>query len=140
MIGDGDAWSVRFAGSVVGAGPFGLSVAAHLRCRGVPFRIFGTPMHRWRAQMPVGMSLKSEWDASSLSDLAGRYTLPQFCAETRLPYADAPLPLDTFTRYALSFQRRLVPMVEDKLVTALYPRRDGFSLTLATGESISAKS
>jgi hypothetical protein len=59
--------------AIVGAGPFGLSVVAHLRSAGVPFRIFG-PMHRWRAQMPIGMFLKSEWDASSLADPAGRYT------------------------------------------------------------------
>jgi hypothetical protein len=97
-------------------------------------------MHRWQEQMPVGMFLKSEWDASSLSDPAGRYTLQQFCGETRLPYGNAPLPLDTFTRYALSFQRRLVPMVEDVLVTALDRRPDGFDLRLATGEGIRAKS
>jgi hypothetical protein len=126
--------------AIIGAGPFGLSVAAHLRSRGVPFRIFGTPMHRWQAQMPIGMFLKSEWDASSLSDPTGRYTLQQFCAEEGLPYGDGPLPIDTFTRYALSFQRRLVPMVEDELVTALDRRQDGFDLRLATGEGISAKS
>jgi FAD-dependent urate hydroxylase len=125
---------------IVGAGPFGLSVAAHLRSRGVPFRIFGTPMHRWRAQMPTGMFLKSEWDASSLGDPTGRYTLQQFCAEEGLPYGNAAVPLETFTRYALSFQRRLVPIVEDVLVTALDRRPDGFDLRLATGEGIWAKS
>ena len=50
--------------AIIGAGPFGLSVAAHLRSSGVAFRIFGTPMHRWRAQIPMGMFLNSEWDAS----------------------------------------------------------------------------
>jgi hypothetical protein len=75
-------------------------------------------MHRWRAQMPAGMFLKSEEHASSLADPAGRYTFQQFCAEARLSYGTAPIPLDTFTSYALSFQRRLVPMVEDVLVTA----------------------
>src|SRR5579862_2554886 len=94
--------------AIVGAGPFGLSVAAHLRSLGVPFRIFGAPIHRWRAQMPAGMFLKSEWGASSLSDPAKRLTLRQFCADTRLPYGNAPIPLDIFTRYALSFQRHLV--------------------------------
>jgi len=125
--------------AIIGAGPFGLSIAAHLRSQGVPFRIFGAPMHRWRVQMPVGMFLKSEWDASSLSHPAGRYTLRQFCAEARIPYANAPLPIDTFTRYALSFQRRLVPMVEDVFVTALDRRQNDFNLSLATGEGISAK-
>jgi len=90
--------------------------------------------------MPLGMSLKSEWDASSLSDPAGRYTLQQFCVETRLPYGDGPLPLDTFLRYAMWFQGRLVPMVEDIFVTALDRRRGGFDLRLATGEDILAKS
>ena len=54
--------------AIIGAGPFGLSVAAHLRGLNVPFRIFGTPMRRWREQMPVGMFLKSEWDAWNLAD------------------------------------------------------------------------
>lgn len=126
--------------AIVGAGPFGLSIAAHLRSCGVPFRIFGTPMHRWQAQMPMGMFLKSEEAASSLADPAGRYTLPQFCAEAGLSYGTAPIPLDTFTRYALLFQRRLVPMVEDVLVTALDRRPDGFELRLANGEGIRAKS
>jgi FAD-dependent urate hydroxylase len=108
--------------AIVGAGPFGLSIAA-----GVPFRIFGTPMHRWQAQMPMGMFLKSEGAASSLADPAGRYTLQQFCAEAGLSYGAAPIPLDTFTRYALLFQRRLVPMVEDALVTALDRRPGGLA-------------
>src|ERR1700692_3734019 len=116
--------------AIVGAGPFGLSIAAHLRSRGVPFRIFGTPMHRWRAQMPMGMFLKSEEAASSIADPAGRYTLQQFCAEAGLSYGTAPVPLDTFTRYALSVQRHLVPMVEDALVIALDRRPDGFGLRL----------
>jgi FAD-dependent urate hydroxylase len=59
---------------IVGAGPYGLSVAAHLRRHGLPFRIFGSPMQSWRSNMPAGMFLKSEGRASSLSDPAGSYT------------------------------------------------------------------
>jgi cation diffusion facilitator CzcD-associated flavoprotein CzcO len=60
---------------IVGAGPYGLSVAAHLRRHGLPFRIFGSPMQQsWRSNMPAGMFLKSEGRASSLSDPAGSYT------------------------------------------------------------------
>ena len=54
--------------AIVGAGPYGLSIAAHLRERGVNFRIFGTPMRTWREQMPRGMLLKSDGFASNLSD------------------------------------------------------------------------
>src|SRR6266704_3484131 len=67
--------------AVIGAGPFGVSTAAYLRSRGVEFRIFGSPMNRWRTQMPAGMFLKSEGFASNLADPTGRCTLQQFCEE-----------------------------------------------------------
>lgn len=42
--------------AIVGAGPYGLSIAAHLQGCGVDFRIFGVPMQNWRKAMPVGNS------------------------------------------------------------------------------------
>src|SRR5262245_36220236 len=54
--------------AIIGAGPYGLSIAAHLRARGIELRIFGTPMDSWRTRMPMGMFLKSEGFASNLDD------------------------------------------------------------------------
>ena len=51
---------------IVGAGPYGLSLAACLRANGVEHRIFGEPMKPWLTQMPEGMLLKSEGFASNL--------------------------------------------------------------------------
>jgi 2-polyprenyl-6-methoxyphenol hydroxylase-like FAD-dependent oxidoreductase len=81
--------------AIIGAGPYGLSIAAHLRAHGIDFRIFGSPMHSWRTRMPAGMFLKSEGFASNLQDPAGRFTLERFCAERGLRYAakDIPVPL-----------------------------------------------
>ena len=45
--------------AIIGAGPYGLSIAAHLRDRDVSFRIFGTPMSSWRNHMAAGTFLKS---------------------------------------------------------------------------------
>src|SRR5436189_1328224 len=67
--------------AIVGAGPYGLSVAAHFRHLGIPFRIFGRPMDSWLAHMPKGMMLKSDGFASNLYDPEDRFTLKQFCAE-----------------------------------------------------------
>src|SRR5439155_13465533 len=39
---------------VVGAGPYGLSAAAHLQGRGLKVAIFGKPLHFWREYMPQG--------------------------------------------------------------------------------------
>src|SRR5205085_89196 len=44
--------------AIIGAGPYGLSLAAHLRSRGVRFGIFGKPMQAWLDMSP-GMYLKS---------------------------------------------------------------------------------
>ncbi len=126
--------------AIIGAGPYGLSIAAHLRSNGVDFRIFGTPMHRWQAHMPKGMFLKSEGWASNLFDPTTGYTLRQYCAEQGLPYAQygMPVSLETFTRYGLSFQQRLVPTVENTMVTALRRSSATFELALASGDTLRA--
>jgi hypothetical protein len=84
---------------IVGAGPYGLSVAAHLRRYGLPFRIFGSPMQTWRSNMPAGMFLKSEGRASSLSEPSGSYTLRSHCEQYGLSYGEhgVPVPLETFS-------------------------------------------
>jgi thioredoxin reductase len=123
---------------VIGAGPYGLAVAAHLRHAGVEFRIFGSPMRRWLAQMPKAMLLKSEGCASGLPDPEGRHGLAQFCREHGLPYGEYGVPLsrETFVRYALCFQQKIVPQVEDVLVSAVRKTDDGFELRLNTGETL----
>ena len=50
--------------AIVGAGPYGLSLAAHARSLGLSFRIFGRAMDSWVAHMPKGMMLKSDGFAS----------------------------------------------------------------------------
>ena len=42
---------------VVGAGPYGLSTAAHVLGRGLEVAVFGTPLQLWREYMPEGMLL-----------------------------------------------------------------------------------
>src|SRR5262249_31695574 len=95
---------------VIGAGPYGLSIAAHLKARGVSFRIFGKPMHTWLTHMPKGMRLKSEGFASSLSDPGGKFPLEVYCRERGIPYGRLghPVPLEVFSAYGLEFQKRFV--------------------------------
>src|SRR4051812_27699822 len=65
--------------TVIGAGPYGLAVAAHLIGRGVTVRVFGEPMDAWRHNMPKGMYLKSDPSASSLSAPRPGYRLEDYC-------------------------------------------------------------
>lgn len=127
--------------AIVGAGPYGLSLAAHLQQAGVSFRIFGEPMHPWQTAMPAGMFLKSQGFASNLSDPAGTHTLEAFCASTGRPYKSygLPVPLDTFIAYGRWFQQELVPALEETIVTGLVPADGGYELTLAAGETARAR-
>jgi thioredoxin reductase len=126
---------------IIGAGPYGLSVAAYLRALGVPFRIFGTPMHSWRHCMPRGMCLKSEGFASNLYDPENSFTLSAYCTARGLPYQDVgyPMPIETFIQYGLEFQTRLVPTLEETDVTRLAQTRAGFELQTADGQALNAK-
>ncbi len=126
---------------IIGAGPYGLSLAAHLRHSRRSFRIFGSPMRSWTHHMPQGMSLKSEGFASDLSDPNQEFPLKAYCAEKSIAYADVGLPvhIDTFIGYGLEFQRRYVPSLEQVQVTVVRSADDVFEVTTETGETLSAR-
>jgi thioredoxin reductase len=128
--------------AIIGAGPYGLSIAAHFRRRGIPFRIFGRPMVSWLAHMPKGMMLKSDGFASDIYDPERAFTLRQFCAERGIEYADTGIPvqLETFGAYGLAFRDRMVPELEDKLVVSVDRLSAGFGLQLDDGETVQARS
>ncbi|WP_042439442.1 NAD(P)-binding domain-containing protein [Streptacidiphilus albus] len=128
--------------TVVGAGPYGLAAAAHLRVRGVPFRVFGDPMESWRERMPAGMYLKSTPSASSIADPWGTGTLARFrAAEGREPGGDLhPVPLDEFVRYGSWFQQRLVPALERTRVRRIGASGGAFRVELADGEVLASRS
>jgi thioredoxin reductase len=127
--------------AVIGAGPHGLSLAAHLAARGMDFRVFGKPLSTWAEHMPKNMVLKSDGFVSNLSSPAPNSTLKAHCAKRNIPYADEglPVPLDTFLNYATDFRKRFVPMLEETNVVSLKADGELFTLTLETGERLQAR-
>jgi len=77
---------------IVGAGPYGLSIAAHLAARGVAHRIFGQPMLTWQ-KMPPSTFLKSLGFATDIYLPGRRNNFVEYCRERG---ADEP-PLDFAT-------------------------------------------
>ena len=126
---------------ILGAGPYGLSIAAYLKKRKISFRIFGRPMQSWQTMMPKGMLLKSEGFASNLYDPDDAFTLADYCAETGRPYADVgiPVPLETFVAYGLEFQRRFASNLEATDIVSVKTSPQGFALMTEEGETVLAR-
>src|SRR6266702_3089611 len=125
--------------AIVGAGPYGLSVAAHLRSvRGLETSVFGEPMSFWERQMPAGMLLRSPWAGSHLSDQERSLTLDAYRAKNGSHF-DAPIPLNRFIDYGHWFQHCAVPDVDKRQVRLVEKSARGFQLTLDDGATLGAR-
>ncbi len=127
--------------TIVGAGPYGLSIAAHLRASGLPFELLGTPLESWRRFMPQGMLLKSERFASNLWDPKRRYTLRRYCEAQRLAYqaVGSPLSLELFLEYAEWFRQQTAIEPRDLKLRQLRRAPGGFDLQLVDGTSFTSR-
>src|ERR1700742_3257063 len=119
---------------VIGAGPFGLSISAHLRHRGIEHTIVGRPMNTWRAHMPLGLFLKSEPYGSAILAPERGYDVATYARQHGFDdYTDrvGPLSLERYLGYADWFTEKLVPDVRDMTVTSIAASGDGFKVEFA---------
>src|SRR5438094_7783338 len=120
--------------AVVGAGPYGLSAAAHLRAaNGLDIRVFGQPMSFWERHMPKWMLLRSPLAGSHLSDPQGALTLEAYRAASGNEIT-APLPLCRFIDYGRWFQSQAVPDTDRRKIERIEKNGNGFQLTVEDGE------
>ena len=115
--------------TIIGAGPYGLSAAAHLKAKGFGVQVFGEPMEFWAKTMPEGMLLRSPRVASNISDPQSVAPLQVYEAAAGLP-AVAPLPLATFVDYGRWFQRELGLSVDRSRIARI--EREGTIFRLST--------
>jgi thioredoxin reductase len=126
---------------VIGAGPYGLSISAHLRGLGVEHIIVGRPMDSWRTRMPVGMVMKSEPYASEIASPRGGYGLAEYSQAHGLDYVNrvGPVTLERFLSYADWYTEQLVPDVRDLTVTGITAQDGGFRVAFADGAPVTAR-
>ena len=125
---------------VVGAGPFGLALAAESRRLGLRTTVVGRPMSFWRDHMPAGMLLRSASDWHL--DVAGEATIESFLAgRGTTPAAAEPLGRDLYLAYVAWFaaQKQLEPV---PLHVSRLDRDGGAGLraTLEDGSTVTARS
>ena len=120
---------------VIGAGPYGLAAASHLRAAGAEVRVFGRTMSFWKRHMPRGMRLKSSWSASRIADPARAYTLEEFERVRGRPIS-RPIPLADFVAYGEWFQAHAVPEIDPRQVVSVTRDEPGFRVVLEDDEPI----
>lgn len=123
---------------VIGAGPYGLAAAAHLRAAGVDARVFGRAMDFWEEHMPKGMFLRSGRDASHIADPHSALTLDEF-ERSRGKRVARPTPLADFVDYGRWYQSRAVPDLDGRRVERVAMSAHGFQVTCEEGEPIEAR-
>jgi cation diffusion facilitator CzcD-associated flavoprotein CzcO len=125
--------------AIIGAGPYGLSAAAHLgTVKGLELCIFGYPMSFWDRNMPAGMFLRSNWTATQIAHPTGWFTLEAFQAASGRRFS-TPVPLDCFIQYGLWYQREAVPAVDRRSVARVESVPQGFRLHLEDGEVLGTR-
>ncbi len=124
---------------IIGAGPYGLSAAAHLKALGgLTVRVFGETMEFWRQNMPAGMFLRSPWSATHIADPNGTLSLDAYTA-TRKKQLSKPIPLDDFIDYGEWFQGQAAPDLDRRKIRKVESEPKGFRLTTSDGEVINTK-
>jgi len=124
--------------AVVGAGPYGMAVASHLRAAGLDVRIFGKVMDFWDSHMPKGMRLRSPRDGTHISDPARALTIDNYEADQGCNLQQH-LPLEDFVKYGQWFQRRSLPDLDRRHIIQIDRADGGFRLTLEGDECVSAQ-
>jgi len=114
---------------VIGAGPYGLSVATRLRSEGYDVHVFGEAMSFWERHMPAGMFLRSSWDASNIGALEGPLSLESYERAEGI-HLKKPIPLNDFIAYGRWFQQQYLPDLDPRRVMRVAKGQYGFHLTL----------
>ncbi|HEY0754634.1 MAG TPA: NAD(P)-binding domain-containing protein [Ktedonobacteraceae bacterium] len=125
---------------VMGAGPYGLSTAAHLLGKGLNVAIFGKPMELWRNFMPKGMLLRSYWWATNLSDPQNQLRLERYLAEELNMAPFDPVPGEMIADYGFWFQKHAVPNVDETYIQTIERIDEHFEITLVDGRVVTSSS
>jgi FAD-dependent urate hydroxylase len=126
--------------AILGAGPYGLSTAAHLQqLKGLQVCVFGKPMDFWERRMPPRMLLRSHWHATHIADPKDRLTLDSYASATGNNELDEPIPVSQFIQYGHWFHDQGRISSDQRRVARLSASSGRFKLTLEDGEVVRAK-
>jgi hypothetical protein len=126
--------------AIVGAGPYGLSLAANLSAANIGFRIFGTPMAFWSAIATAAQEryLKSFCFGTNIDVPEPGYSFSEW-SQARGLESFEPCSIQQFVDYGFWVQKHRITNLERQNVVAIRRERSAFHLTLHDGETFLAR-
>jgi len=121
--------------AVIGAGPFGLALAARLQAANVDYALFGRVMSFWREQVPKGMRVLSDPEHCSFSH--HECDINAYAAFRGIPFVRS-LTAEEFVAYGEWFQRNACPNVDQRTVVQIARRDGAYRICLEDGDEIIA--
>lgn len=125
--------------AIIGAGPYGLSLAAHLSEQKIDHRIFGRPMQFWSqiADAADKRYLKSYCFGTNLSSPSPGFSFSDYNTPRSLETFE-PCSMANFAAYGRWFQESKVPWVEPVDVSNVRRQAGRFIVSLSSGEHFNA--
>ena len=123
---------------IVGAGPFGLGLAAYLQHRGHDYQIVGKPGEFWKRNMPRGMVLRS--NAAWYLDPDHQWTIDRFLT-THYPSRPStePIAREQYIAYMDWFGQQAGVAATPTYVRRLSQHDHSFTAELDNGDTIQAQ-
>ncbi|WP_127580017.1 NAD(P)-binding domain-containing protein [Paenibacillus koleovorans] len=124
--------------AIIGAGAYGISLAAHARSAGLHYKLFGYPMFFWQHQMPQSMFIRTNPQYISFSDPEDVFTIHRFSEETGTPLS-SPFPRKHFLEYAFWFAEKAEIVFTPELIHKATYEEEAYTLINEGGETYRAK-
>jgi len=123
---------------IIGAGPYGLAMAAYAQQQKIDYLITGKPMEFWKSNMPGGLLLRSPWDWQI--DPFGLHTIENYAKRKGLNKDQVePISREFFLGYAEWFQKGKCIEVLPSFVERMDRSNNRFEALLDSKDTVVSK-
>ncbi|MGI2295943.1 NAD(P)-binding domain-containing protein [Paenibacillus sp. GXUN7292] len=123
---------------IVGAGPYGISLASYAIQNKLEYKLIGHPMDFWTTQMPQNMFIRTPYELVQFPHPQNKLTIQQFAQEKGIALSD-PLPRPIFVDYALWYAEKSGVGFTPELVTSIHKESKHFVVKTDNGTTHEAK-